>query len=95
MKKRYYDLSKLLECGCNWNILYGMRSNGKSYAVKEHTLKQAFNKGVKFVYLRRWSEDIKTKDVDTYFDDIDIKKITAGKYNGVMAYQGFFYFLYR
>ena len=72
MKKKYYDLSKLLECGCNWNILYGMRSNGKSYAVKEHTLKQAFNKGVKFVYLRRWSEDIKTKDVDTYFDDIDI-----------------------
>ena len=94
MKKKYYDLSKLLECGCNWNILYGMRSNGKSYAVKEHALKQAFNKSIKFVYLRRWSEDIKTKDVDTYFDDIDIKKITGGKYTGVMAYQGFFYFSY-
>ena len=94
MKKKYYNLSKLLECGCNWNILYGMRANGKSYAVKEHALKQAFNKGVKFVYLRRWSEDIKTKDVDTYFDDIDVKKITGGKYNGVMAYQGFFYFSY-
>jgi len=94
MKKKYYDLSKLLECGCNWNILYGMRSNGKSYAVKEYTLKQAFNKNIKFVYLRRWSEDIKTKDVDTYFDDINIKKLTGGKYTGVMAYQGFFYFSY-
>ena len=52
IKKKFYDLSKLLECGCNWNILYGMRANGKSYAVKEHALKQAFNKGVKmFLFL--------------------------------------------
>lgn len=93
MKKRYYDLSNLLGCGCYWMILYGMRSNGKSYAVKKHALEQA-TKGVKFVYLRRWSEDIKAKEVDTYFDDMDVEQITDGKYNGVTAYQGFFYFTY-
>lgn len=93
MKKRYYDLSNLLGCGCYWMILYGMRSNGKSYAVKKHALEQAA-KGIKFVYLRRWSEDIKAKEVDTYFDDMDVEQITDGKYNGVTAYQGFFYFTY-
>lgn len=93
MKKRYYDLSNLLGCGCYWMILYGMRSNGKSYAVKKHALEQAA-KGIKFVYLRRWSEDIKAKEVDTYFDDMDVEQITGGKYNGVTAYQGFFYFTY-
>lgn len=93
MKKRYYDLSNLLGCGCFWMILYGMRSNGKSYAVKKHALEQAA-KGIKFVYLRRWSEDIKAKEVDTYFDDMDVEQITDRKYNGVTAYQGFFYFTY-
>lgn len=93
MKKRYYDLSNLLGCGCYWMILYGMRSNGKSYAVKKYALEQAA-KGIKFVYLRRWSEDIKAKEVDTYFDDMDVEQITDGKYNGVTAYQGFFYFTY-
>lgn len=93
MKKRYYDLSNLLGCGCYWMILYGMRSNGKSYSVKKYALEQA-TKGIKFVYLRRWSEDIKAKEVDTYFDDMDVEQITEGKYNGVTAYQGFFYFTY-
>lgn len=94
MKQRYYDLSNLLGCGCYWMILYGMRSNGKSYSVKKYALEQAWESGVKFVYLRRWSEDIKAKEVDTYFDDMDIKAITSGKYTGVTAYQGFFYFTY-
>lgn len=94
MKQRYYDISKLLSCNCYWMILYGMRSNGKSYATKKYTLEQSFKTGKKFVYLRRWSEDIKAKEVNTYFDDIDVKKITGGKYDGVIAFQGFFYFSY-
>ena len=59
MKRKYYDLKPLLDAGCNWMILYGMRSNGKSYAVKKHIIDDAL-KGKNFVYLRRWSEDIKT-----------------------------------
>lgn len=90
-KKKYYDISKLLSCNCNWNILYGMRSNGKSYAVKKLALENAM-KGEQFIYLRRWSEDIKTKEVSTYFDDLPVKEITSGEYNTVTAYQGFFYF---
>ena len=90
-KKQYYDLKPLLETGCNWMILYGMRANGKSYAVKKHIIEDAL-KGKKFVYLRRWSEDIKAKDVSSYFDDMPFLEITKGKYCGIMAYQGYFYF---
>lgn len=92
MKKKYYSLKNLLDCKCNWMILYGMRSNGKSYAVKRHVLEQAHKKGERFVYLRRWSEDIKEKDVNSYFDDMPVKEITGGKYTGVSAYRGYFYF---
>lgn len=94
MKKKYYDMSKLLSCNANWNILYGMRSNGKSYAVKKYALEKAYKDNIKFVYLRRWSEDIKSKEVNTYFDDMPVREITGGEYDGVIAYQGFFYFSY-
>lgn len=92
MKKRYYDLSKLLGCKCYWMILYGMRSNGKSYQVKLRALKRAYENDERFVYLRRWSEDIKQKQVATYFDDMNIREITKGEYCAVSAFQGFFYF---
>lgn len=90
MKKQYYDIQKLIDTGCNWMILLGMRSNGKSYQVKKRALEKAYN-GERFVYLRRWSEDIKTKDVAAYFDDAPVKDITNGEWLGVTAYQGYFY----
>lgn len=90
-KKKYYDLQPLLNTGCCWKILYGMRANGKSYSVKKHCIEDAM-KGRYFVYLRRWSEDIKTKDVSSYFDDMPFNELTNGKYQGIMAWQGFFYF---
>ena len=91
MSSKFYDITKLLECNANWNILFGMRSNGKSYACKEYALKRAYKHHETFVYLRRWSEDIKAKDVGTYFDDMPVKKITGGEYEGVVAWQGSFY----
>ena len=93
MKQRYYDLSNLLGCKCFWMILYGMRSNGKSYAVKRHALERAYKYQEGFIYLRRWSEDIKEKEVSSYFDDIPIDKITDGEYTGVVAWRGFFYWM--
>ena len=91
MKRKYYDLKPLLDTGCNYLILYGMRSNGKSYAVKKYIIEEALN-GRNFVYLRRWSEDIKAASVAAYFDDMPFLEITGGKYAGIMAYQGYFYF---
>ena len=91
MKQRYYDLKNLLGCKCFWMILYGMRSNGKSYQVKKHALERAYKHNEGFIYLRRWSEDIKEKEVSSYFDDMPVKEITEGKYTGVIAWRGFFY----
>lgn len=92
LKKKFYRLDNLLACKCFYMVLYGMRSNGKSYAVKEYTLRRAYEAGEGFVYLRRWSEDIKTKDVAAYFDDMPISNITSGEWDSVTAWQGYFYF---
>lgn len=93
MKRKYYDLQPLLDCKCKWMILYGMRSNGKSYAVKKYCLEDAYKNGIGFVYLRRWSEDIKTKEVSSYFEDAPVKTITGGEWESVSAFQGFFYWM--
>lgn len=91
MKQRYYDLQKLLETKAPYLILFGMRSNGKSYAVKKHIIEEAL-KGNRFVYLRRWKEDLKLAAVSTYFDDMPVREMTHNQYVGIMPYQGYFYF---
>lgn len=91
MVKRYYELQHLLDCKCFWMLLYGMRSNGKSYAVKKKIIEDALQ-GITFVYLRRWSEDIKGPAVEAYFDDMPFNELTDGQYVGIKAYQGYLYF---
>ena len=91
-KKRYYDISNVLKTNAEYMILLGMRSNGKSYQVKQTVLKAAFERNRTFVYLRRYREDIKQALVESYFSDIDISKLTDGVYDCVIAWQGFLYF---
>lgn len=91
MVKRYYELQHLLDCKCYWMLLYGMRSNGKSYAVKKKIIEDALQ-GITFVYLRRWGDDIKGPGVEAYFDDMPFNDLTDGRYVGIKAYQGYLYF---
>lgn len=91
MVKRYYELQHLLDCKCFWMLLYGMRSNGKSYAVKKKIIEDALQ-GITFVYLRRWGDDIKGPGVEAYFDDMPFNELTDGQYVGIKAYQGYLYF---
>ena len=91
-ERQFYRLDNILSCKANYMLIYGMRANGKSYAVKERAVIRAYEKGEIFTYLRRWGQDIKQKEVDNYFDDIPVNKITNGEYDGITAYQGSFYF---
>ena len=91
MVKRYYELQHLLDCKCFWMLLYGMRSNGKSYAVKKKIIEDVLQ-GITFVYLRRWGDDIKGPGVEAYFDDMPFNELTDGQYIGIKAYQGYLYF---
>lgn len=91
-KKKYYSLKNILKYNAQYNILIGQRSNGKSYAVKEKILKDAYNDIGKFVYMRRYKEDIKTSNVCSYFNDMPIEKITNGQYSGVYVLRGIIYF---
>ena len=92
MTKRYYRLTKILTYKAQYNILLGMRSNGKSYAVKEFVLKNAYEGKGQFVYMRRYQDYVKMNDVIAYFSDMPISKITNNEYEGITVYRGHIYF---
>lgn len=91
-KKKYYDITNMLSTKAQYMMLLGQRANGKSYQAKKTVLENAFKTGRKFVYLRRWKEDIKMKAVNAYFGDMPISEITYGKYDTVKAWNGELFF---
>lgn len=93
--KKPYRLDRILKEDAQYNIIFGKRSNGKSYAIKEYVLKKAFEYGEQFGYIRRWGEDIKGDMIESYFADMPIKKITKGKYDSIIVYQKGIYFAYH
>ena len=91
MQKTYYDITNLKNENATYNILFGKRSNGKSYQIKKMVLEEYFNNGNKFIYLRRTPNEIKRELVVNYFDDFDIKKWTNNKYNCITVRSNEFY----
>lgn len=108
VEQKFYRLNRILQLNADYNMLLGERSNGKSYAVKECMLWEAYhecdynewiNNGkmipkdrFQFGYLRRWRDDIKTRTVEDYFSDMDVKALTDDEYETVMFKQGAVYF---
>ena len=91
-RSKKYNAENLLTAGGDYLIPYGMRSNGKSYQVKLICLLNAYHNGEKFVYLRRYRDEIKEDEVTAYFEDMNIQKITDNVYSLVVAWHGFIYF---
>ena len=107
-QQKFYNIENLLESKCEYNILLGERSNGKSYATKYMSLWESFNEEdylsfkkagkhipktrYMFGYIRRWREEIKTKDIEQYFADMPIEEITNGEYNTIVCFRGSIYY---
>ena len=91
-KIKYYDISNMLSTNAQYMILLGQRANGKSYQAKVTALKAAYYDDKRFVYLRRWREDIKTKAVQAYFGDMPVYTITNGEYDHIKVWNGEIFF---
>lgn len=90
--KKYYSIKNILATDAQYMLLLGQRANGKSYQAKLTVLTEAYKYGNKFVYLRRWKEDIKQNSVTAYFADMPIDKITNNEWENVIAWNGNIYF---
>ena len=95
----FYDISELLSKNAEYNLLLGKRANGKSYQCKLTVLKDYIERGLKFVYLRRYSVDAKPRLVQGYFDDVaqngTIEKMTNKQWQYITARANNIYFARR
>ena len=94
MRKKYYHLDNNLSIDANYRVLLSGRNVGKSYALKEYVVKQAYESNFekRFVYLRRHDSNITESQCNRYFCDMPISNLTNGDFDGVAYYRGYFYF---
>lgn len=84
---KFYDIRNILKKHADYNIIFGERSNGKTYATLEYGLKRYIDTGEQMAYVRRWREDLKGKRAESLFNNHVnnglITELTNGQYNEV------------
>lgn len=84
----HYNLDELDKQNAIINILYGERSNGKSWQLKHKKgVLKYLKTGKRFILMRRWKEEITTEKIEQYFTDVDVIGLTDGKYNCISMYK--------
>lgn len=94
-KPKYYSLAKIQSKKATYNVIFGERSNGKTYATLTHALKKFFKNGDEFVYLRRWGEDVKPTRMKQAFAGHNasgiVSELSGGRYTNIHFNRGRFY----
>ncbi len=67
---KFYDLGDILKIDAQYNVIFGQRSNGKTYAVLKYILKQYHDHGKQGALCRRYLEDIRKNKLETIFSAI-------------------------
>lgn len=96
MKTKYYSLKNILDKNAIYNVIFGERSNGKTYSVLKYGLDVWKKTGGQLAIIRRMREDFTGKRGSTMFNALvvnkEIEKTTDGEYNDVYYYGGKWYF---
>lgn len=92
---KYYTTTKIDKKAATYNVIFGERSNGKTYAMLRKCLKAYIEDGIQFGYVRRWKEDLTGRRASRLFSGInennEVEKLSKGKFKGVHYYAGKWY----
>lgn len=92
---KYYSLERILKYNAKYNVIFGERSNGKSYSVHEKALKDYVENGSQFAIVRRWQDDFTGKRGQAMFNGIvesgAVEKITNGEWTSIYYYSSRWY----
>ena len=89
----YYSSKEIDALDATYNLIYGQRSNGKTYCICRKILDAYFNEDLPSAYIRRLDEMIKPKNIQELFSphlDYIIEK-TEGRYNAIFYRSNAFY----
>ena len=95
-KIKFYSLTKILKKHAHYNIIFGERSNGKTYAVLKYGIQQYVKDGSQLAIIRRHREDFRGKNAQVMFDSLiangEVEHITNGEYKKIVYYNSRWYF---
>ena len=101
---KYYSLEKIKKTKSRYNIIFGERSSGKTFACIDEIVKNYFDSDMKNqgAIIRRWRTDFTGKRGATYFDNLvcdgngknRIKEYSKGKYDHVVYWSGRWFMAY-
>lgn len=70
MKNKYYSLDAIKKKNALYNVIYGERSNGKTFAVLKEGVKRYWENGEELAIIRRWDTDFKSGRGMQTFDSL-------------------------
>lgn len=92
---KYYNTNKIDKKNATYNVIFGERSNGKTYALLKKCLLKFVKDGSQFGYVRRWKEDLTGRRAARLFSGInenqEVEKATKGMFKGVHYWAGKWY----
>lgn len=92
---KYYSPRAIDKKNATYNIIFGERSNGKTYAMLKKGLENYWRDGSQIAYVRRWKEDITGRRAQRLYSGIndngEVERITGGEFTGVHYYAGRFF----
>lgn len=102
MKKfEFYNIEHLFKeyPDAYYYVVYGERSNGKTYSALSHALKNYVKTGEQFAYLRRMGEDIRKKNLSNLFsghvENGLVDQLTKGIFDNIEYSSSKFYLTKR
>ena len=95
MTQKYYTPSAINRKNATYNVIFGERSNGKTYALLKQGIEQYLKDGYQLAYVRRWQEDITGRRASRLFSALcengEVEKLSKGEYTGVHYWSGKWY----
>ena len=99
MKERFYSLDAILAKDATYNVIFGERSNGKSYAVLKYGLEEFWEHRTQLAIVRRWSDDFIGKRGQMMFASLVcngkgeniVSKVTGGEWTDIYYYASKWY----
>lgn len=91
----FYSFSEIDKTGAHYRMVFGERSNGKTYGALVKMLENYWESGKQSAYIRRYREDFTGKRGQTLFSGTEanneIERITDGEWNSVYFWSGRWY----
>lgn len=92
---KFYNLNKIDKKKATYNVIFGERSNGKTYAVLKKGLVEYLKDGSQLAYVRRWQEDITGRRASRLYAGLnesgEVERLSKGVFKGVHYWAGKFY----